>query len=203
VSEPQVWPDPDPGWRVRFGAGLVSEMAAQGLLSPEQAERQRREDEREAERERRRVELEAEQRAEAQAERVFELSRQGYTPMTVGERLGLMAEMDVREQHKIARRKELGLPVDDGYQPGPVFEQQRPHRPTRWEVQASVAAAKAEREATPASQADLRRLEGEISHAKALAHAAKTGNASQRSAPAPPDDGLRYRNSGHIVGGPY
>ena len=88
-----------------MGGGLVSEMAAAGVLSPEQAERQRREDEREAERERRRVELDAEQRAEVQAERVFELSRQGYTPMTVGERLGLMASMDVREQRKIARRR--------------------------------------------------------------------------------------------------
>jgi len=206
VSEPAVWPDPDPGWRVRIGAGLVSEMAEQGLLSAEQAERQRRADEREAEADARAQQMRDEQAADDAAGRAFELARQGHVARTPGEFLAAIAADDARREKIRQKRIEKGLPVsDDGYS-GPVFETERPHRPTKWEVEARVAAAKAEREQTPASQADIRKLQGEIAQAKALAHAAKTGNSSQRRSAVvqPHDDGLRYRHVGDaIIGGPY
>jgi len=206
VTETPVWPE-DPGWRVRSGAGLVSQMAGQGLFSAEEEERQRRAAEREAEADAGAQQLRDEQAAEAAAERAFEMARQGYTPRTPGEFLAAIAAEDARREAVRQRRIEKGLPVaDGGYQPDPVFEQERPRRPTKWEVEARVAASKAEREATPATQADLRRLEGEVAHAKALAHAAKTGNSSQRRSAVvqPHDDGLRYRHVGDaIIGGPY
>jgi hypothetical protein len=121
VTETPVWPE-DPGWRVRSGAGLVSQMAGQGLFSAEEEEeRQRRAAEREAEADAGAQQLRDEQAAEAAAERAFEMARQGYTPRTPGEFLAAIAAEDARREAVRQRRIEKGLPVaDDGYQPDPV-----------------------------------------------------------------------------------
>src|SRR5262249_51813524 len=106
---------------------------------------------------------------------------------------------------KIERRKELGLPVEDDvavHLVGPVPAEPRP---TKWEVRKNVREREAAKQTTPATQAELGRLKQQVTKLQAALHAVKTGGGARRSesASVQPDDGLRYRSGGFVVGGPF
>jgi hypothetical protein len=141
VGEPAVWPDPDPGWRVQIGVGLLAN-------TPLSAERRAALD-KEDERERQRAEFEAELRRQAALERRQEMLMRGQVPHSVGEVLQSVAvaqdRQDRRDAAAEARQAELvGKP-----------------RPTYVallrEAKAEREARQAELESTPASKAELDR----------------------------------------------
>jgi hypothetical protein len=145
-------------------------MARQGLLSAEEAERQRRAEEREAQQ----AALEAEQREQAAAEKAAEDQMFGVQRHTVGEFLAQIAELDRRKDAARQWRLDNGLPVvDDTFGAAePQQQERRPWRPTPWELKANQAARDAAKETTPATQADLGKVEQAVTHVKALLHAA-------------------------------
>ena len=151
---PPVWPDPDPGWRVRWGVGLL----AAAPLSDAQREAHAREDAREAAQ----LELQAQQARERAHERRWELQRQGREAHTVDEVIAAASfaqdRADRREQRVIA----------EGFE-----AQARPKpRLDRWELRQNQAEREAAKETTPATQADLGRLEQALSKMKSALHAA-------------------------------
>jgi hypothetical protein len=81
-----VWPDPDPGWKVRAGGGLLRYQP----LSESLAEAHRREDEREA----LQAARDAEMRSTAAAERLGELRMAGRVPRTPQELLADQARAE-------------------------------------------------------------------------------------------------------------
>jgi hypothetical protein len=182
-------------------------MRAQGLLSAEEAERQRRAEEREAQQ----AQLEQEQREQAAVEKAAEEQMFGVVRRSPQEFLAQIAAIDAAKERAAARREAMGLPPasTDTFGAASVpAREPRPWRPTPWELRQNQAEREAAKQSTPATKADVERLEGEITHAKALAHSAQRAQAeayvARRTAAAQPDDGLRYRYSGDgIVGGPY
>jgi hypothetical protein len=104
-----VWPDPDPGWRVRVGCSLV-EFAP---MSAERRELIRQESEREAQA----AELDAQQAREAAYEKRWELERHGVVPVSVADRLALASfGMDRADKAEERREREaaeiLGKPAE-------------------------------------------------------------------------------------------
>jgi hypothetical protein len=171
VTEP-VWPDPDPGWRVRIGGGLL----VHAPVSDELREQNAREDEREQERADKARKLRDELTAEAAAERGWEMARQGYTPRSPGELLAVIAADDARREAIRQRRAAQGLHVVDedafGVRQTQQQQPERPWRPTPWELKANQAAREAAKQTTPATQAELGKVEQAVTHVKALLHAA-------------------------------
>jgi hypothetical protein len=138
-DQASVWPE-DVGWRVRSGAGLL-------IHTPMSPERRAAFD-REEERERKAVELEEETRRTAALEHRWELERRGVVPHTVGDVLQSAAFGMDRTDRIEARKEREGREAQGLPEP----------RLNRWEVEASVAAAEAEREVTAATQAELRKV---------------------------------------------
>lgn len=142
---------PDDGedvWRIRAGCGLL----AHAPMSPERRALFDKEEEREA----RAAELEEQQRREAAVERRWELERQGVVPHTIDDVFKNQARGERRADNIEAKREAAAAEILGKPEP----------RLNRWEVKASVAATAAEREATPASQADARELQSQVTKLK-------------------------------------
>ena len=144
ADEPAVWPDPDPGWRVRVGCWLLE-------FTPMSDERRAAFD-REAERERAQAELEAQQRREAAVERRWHLQRQGVEPHSVADVLA-RASFGQDRQDAAERRREKEAAELLG-QPEP--------RLNRWELKREQQQREAEAIITPASKADVSKLSQSI-----------------------------------------
>jgi hypothetical protein len=142
----QVWP-PEPGWRVRSGAGLL-------LHAPLSDERRAAFD-REAEKERLQAERDAEMRSTAAAERLGELRMAGRVPRTPQELFADQAFAEARQDAVEAKRAEANA---DFYG--------KP-RPSTWQKELAAATAErkqreAELEATPASKGEFDRLKRKL-----------------------------------------
>ena len=83
---------------------------------------------------------------------------------------------DARQEAVTQWRRDHGFVVadEDAFGAVPAAADGEPglRRPTRWEVQKSVAAHQAAKASTPATKEDLGKVEATISHLKALIHAA-------------------------------
>jgi hypothetical protein len=145
----------DSGWRIRAGVGLL----ADAPMSPERREAFRREEEREA----RALAFEEEQRRDAALERVAELQRQGVVPHSIAERLAAVSVAPGRGDRVEARREREAAEALG--KPPPRFD--------RWQAKKNVAAFEKEREVTPATQADLRELQNQVTGLKSVLHALK------------------------------
>ena len=142
VGEPAVWPDPDPGWRVRTGAGLL----AHTPMSDERREAFRREEERE----RLQAERDAEMREQARVERVGELLMQGHTPKTQAELFQQVSFAQDRQDAVDRHREEQAAELAG--KPRPTYVALL--REARVERETRQAAA----EETPVSQAEFGRV---------------------------------------------
>jgi hypothetical protein len=142
VGEPAVWPDPDPGWRVRVGCSLVEFTP----MSDERRELIRRESEREAQA----AELEAQQARDAAYEKRWMLERQGVLPVSVADRLAA-ASFGMDRQDKIEERREREAAELLG-KPRPTYVA------LLREAKAEREAKAAEAEETPVSQAEFGRV---------------------------------------------
>ena len=144
VGEPAVWPDPDPGWRVRIGVGLL----AHTPMSPER----KAQFDKEAEREAKALELEEQARRDAALERRWDLQRQGVEPHSVADVLA-RASFGQDRQDAAERRREKEAAELLG-QPEP--------RLNRWELKREQQQREAEAIITPASKADVSKLSQSI-----------------------------------------
>jgi hypothetical protein len=165
----------DGAYGVRVGGGWLAEMA--GRFSPEELERQKRA----TEAEERRWELEREEVADAASERAWMALREGHEPHTPGQVLANHALGQDREDRRAAAKMhvpECGCSSCDSGTTEPAkpdwtvpphlqgldrLSLERKHR-----EQAASAAT------TPATVADLKQLQGELSHTKAALSAVKT-----------------------------
>ena len=141
ADEPAVWPDPDPGWRVRVGCSLLE-------FTPMSDERRAAFD-REAERERAQAELEAQQRREAAVERRWHLQRQGVEPHSVADVLARASFGQDRQDAVEARREREAAELA-----GKPPQYLGLLREAKQEREARQAAA----EETPVSQAEFGRV---------------------------------------------
>ena len=131
----------EPGWRVRMGAGLL--IHAPGL-SAERLAAELQEQEREAQA----AEDEAQVRRAAAYEQRWMLKRQGVEEHAHADVLGMVSRGQDRGDRIEARKEREGREAQGLPEP----------RLNRWESEANVKAYAAEREATAASQADLRKV---------------------------------------------
>jgi hypothetical protein len=188
MTEPEI---DQPTWRIRSGVGLL----ADAPMSEERRAAFRKEEERE----RKALELEAEQRQQAAIERDWELTRQGFVPRTVSDVIAAAAAAQDRRDRRDAKRdadaaEVMGRPV-----PGL----------NRWEMKAAQAEREAAKETTPATQAELGRLEQAVTQLKSKLHSlsGRTQDASlpqqgYRSGYHEPRPYVRT-TGGPIVRGPY
>lgn len=181
-------PDEGPGWRVRMGVGLL----ADAPLNPALREAHRREDEREAQR----AQLEAELQVDRDLERAAELRRQGHEFHSVADTLA-RASFGQDRTDAVERRREKEAAELLG-QPEP--------RLNRWELKREQQ-REAEAVITPASKADVSKLSQSItSLASKVGLLGRRRSAEQESSEEYARNygsGIRYRNSGQIIGGPY
>jgi hypothetical protein len=146
----------DPGWRVRFGVGLLAD-APMG-------EAQRATIQREEERERKAAELEEQQRQEAAVERRWMLAQQGVTPMTHAEILARASFAQDREDAAERRREreaaeELGKPIPEHL----VLN--------KYQMKREQAAREAAKETTPATVAEVGAVQQQVQKLKSAIHA--------------------------------
>jgi hypothetical protein len=190
--------DGEVGWRIRSGAGLLSAAP----LNAELREAHRKEDERE----RRAAELEAQLRADAVLDRKAELLRQGHVPRTQEEFLAQVGWAQDRQDAVDAQREKaaaelLGKPVP---------------RLDKYQMKAEAAEREKAKETAPATQADVSKLSQSItSLASKVGMMGRRRSAEQVSPGAPrrresPEkyaraygSGVRFRNGGPVVRGPY
>jgi hypothetical protein len=133
--------EPDDGWRVRMGAGLL-------MYTPMSPERREQFD-REAEREAKAAEFEAEQRREAALEHRWELQRQGVEPRSVGDVLLAASVAADRQDRRDKKRDEDAAVLQDR----PAWNPDH----TKYALKASAAAKRELAETTPATQAEVKR----------------------------------------------
>ena len=141
VGEPAVWPDPDPGWRVRIGVGLL----AHTPMSPER----KAQFDKEAEREAKALELEEQARRDAALERRWDLQRQGVEPHSVADVLARASFGQDRQDAVEARREREAAELA-----GKPPQYLGLLREAKQEREARQAAA----EETPVSQAEFGRV---------------------------------------------
>jgi hypothetical protein len=147
-------PQDEPVYRVRMGIGLLRDVP----MSDAQRAQQQREDEREAAQ----AEAEAEQRREAAFERRWELERRGVQARSVSEILqaaSFAQDRNDRREARIEREAEAA-----GLLPEP--------RLNRYEMRIGQQAREEARQTAPATQADVKRLEQELTKVKSGLHSA-------------------------------
>lgn len=195
VGESAVWPDPDPGWRVRVGAGLLVHTP----MSPER----RAAFDKEAEREAKAAEFEVEQRRQAVFERRWELERQGVVPHSHEDVLARVSYGLDRADKIEARREREAAEILGRPEP----------RVSRWELKREEQQQKAEALITPATKADVSKLSQSIASLASKVGSLGRRRAEQLETPqeyarnygggSNQGSSVHFRNGGGIIRGPY